>query len=258
MGNLTKSIDLHPFDGLSILLFTDITDQEEYFKKEWTNFLEINNIKGSVKVIENGKNWNETLELAKIQALERWTLLAPINSDPTILSWITEHSKAISELDGVSFRRKGDQAPWILRCFSCIFYYPIRFLLELPIGNGDTWLGWRNWFWELQGDWLFGVRNHDPLNPIRLLRTEWFQRIPFQSLTNWGNLEMLAKAHFLGARLAEELCPSFTTVDNPSGSTWRDITHLIKKPRFTANQVSEKKLEILGQALSPGPTKRTE
>jgi len=251
-------MDLLPYNGISILLFKDINNQDENLIKNWTTYLEINNIKGSVQIIEKVKNWGENLEHAKKQANEQWTLLAPHNTDPEILSWIAKHSKAISELDGVSFRRKGDQSPWILKCLSWIFYLPFRFLLELPLGNGETWLGWRNWFWELQGYWLFGVRNHDPLNPIRLLRTDWFQRIPYQSITNWGNLEMLAKAHFLGARLAEELCPISTKVEIPSGSTWRDITHLIKKPRFTANPIIEKKLQIPLQTMNPESANPTE
>lgn len=219
-------------DELCVALIGDSPNKEKIVL-DWQDKLSQLNLKGIVKIVPYSDDWGKSLEESKKQIREPWTLLAPIQSDPEILTWIEKHSKEISDLDGVTFRRKGTRFPWFLRGLSLVLYQPFRFLLEMPLVNGDSWLGWSNWKWELQGYWLFGVRNHDPLNPIRLLRTDWFAQIPLQSKTNWGNLEMLAKAHFLGARLAEEICPTQTKVENPSGKPWKDLTQLIQKPRFT-------------------------
>lgn len=212
-------------------------------------------MKGTIKIIPEGNNWGETRNESKSQIHDPWTLLAPMDCDPSILEWIAKHAPAIAELDGVTFRRKGTQSPWVLECLTWVFYHPFRFLLELPKSNGDSWLGWSNWKWELQGYWLFGVRNHDPLNPVRLLRTDWFQKIPLQSKTAWGNLEMLAKAHFLGARLAEEFFPTPLIVQTPKGNPWKDLTQLIQMPRFTPTKIPVNPLD--GQVNVGGPPLET-
>ena len=253
MGTVSNSNDFSPKNGLSIILF-GLTNDDCLISDNWFKSLSKNNIQGTVIIIPWKNDWGETLEAAKQQIKENWILLAPIESDPSILQWVAEYSQPVGQLDGVSFRRKGRKSPWIFRCLSWIFYYPFRILLELPLGPCDTWLGWTNWTWELQGYWLLGVRNLDPLNPIRLLRTEWFQQIPLQSKTSWGNLEMLAKAHFLGARLAEEICPIPTTVPRPSGNYWNDLTQLIQKPRFTPI-FSDEKQPITSIPAAPLETK---
>ena len=43
---------------------------------------------------------------------------------------------------------------------------------------------------------------------------------------------MLAKAHFLGIRLAEEICPVEVKVGMPYPSEWSDLKMVLKSPRF--------------------------
>mgnify|MGYP006277592793 CR=1 FL=1 len=254
LGIPSKPTELLPTQGLSVVLFGNLADKDHLYDI-WNNALAKNSINGSIILCPWQSDWNTTMVGVKCKIDKPWTLLVPLDASSEILDWIQNHAEAIGKLDGVSFRRLGEHSPWTLRLLSWVFYYPIRFLLELPLTNEDSWLGWSNWFWELQGYWLLGVRNHDPLNPLRLLRTEWFKRIPFQSRTTWGNLEMLAKAHFLGARLAEEISPISLEVLPPNGNIWKDLTQLIREPCFTEiknEKESLKNPEITG-SMSPNP-----
>ncbi len=180
-----------------------------------------------------GSDWGQSLEQAITNIPCPWVLLVPKGTSPDLLDWIKKNRELVEALDGVTFRRTGGKAPWIMRLLSWCFLQPFRFLLEIPLAKNNAWLGFSNWKWEQIGYWLLGVHNKDPLNPIRLLRTAWFQKIPMQSKTAWGNLEMLAKAHFLGMRLAEEICPVEVNASQLDPREWADLKGVLNKPIFT-------------------------
>ncbi|MCY2944660.1 MAG: hypothetical protein NT142_09020 [Planctomycetota bacterium] len=52
---------------------------------------------------------------------------------------------------------------------------------------------------------------------------------------------MLAKAHFLGIRLAEEICPVEVMVGMPNPSEWSDLKMVLKSPRFAVDLNSKDK-----------------
>src|SRR5262249_56088364 len=63
------------------------------------------------------------------------------------------------------------------------------------------WLGWREHRYRLLARVLFGLRSQDVNCPFRLYRREVFDRIPVQSDGDFANVEVLAKANFLGSLL---------------------------------------------------------
>ncbi len=66
------------------------------------------------------------------------------------------------------------------------------------------WLGWGEHAYRLQARVLFGLRIRDVNCPFRLFRREIFERIPIQSDGDFANVEVLAKANFLGCLMTEE------------------------------------------------------
>jgi hypothetical protein len=97
------------------------------------------------------------------------------------------------------------------------------------------------------GRWVFGVRVQDPACAFRLYRRAQFERIPIQSDGAFAGVEILAKANFLGALIAEETV-AYTpperpelAVDSPAGEKTRAAAYrLFKHPDF-------------GPAFLPGP-----
>ena len=220
-----------PISSLQVLLL-DSGQEASFSKNDWETRAQSLGFSLIVTTLPLDADWGQSVEIGKANILCPWVLLVPNGTNPNLLDWINNNRDLLEALDGVTFRRKGGKSPWILWLLSWCFLQPIRLLLEIPFAKNDSWLGWSNWKWEGEGYWLFGVRNHDPLNPIRLLRSDWLQKIPLQSKTIWGNLEMLAKAHFLGIRLAEEICPVEVKVGMPYPSEWSDLKMVLKSPRF--------------------------
>ncbi len=223
-----------PFSALHVLLL-DGGQKTHFDKITWDSRAGSLGLPLFVTVHPLTADWGQSLEKAKESILCPWVLLVPIGTNPDLLDWINKNRPLLEPLDGVTFRRKGGKSPWLIWFLSWCFLQPIRFLLEIPLANNDSWLGFSNWKWEWEGYWLFGVRNHDPLNPIRLLRTDCFKKIPLQSKSLWGNLELLAKAHFLEMRLGEEICPVKVEVGVPRPWEWPDLIKVLHSPTFTVD-----------------------
>ncbi|WP_165070908.1 hypothetical protein [Paludisphaera rhizosphaerae] len=78
---------------------------------------------------------------------------------------------------------------------------------------------------------VFGVPVADVYSPLRLHRAEKLWEIPLQSGSSFVNVEVLAKATFLGHILDEPKIPAL------AGTTWRkgsfhDLNVVFKKPTF--------------------------
>jgi glycosyltransferase involved in cell wall biosynthesis len=112
-----------------------------------------------------------------------------------------------------------------------------RLLLGAAPAPAPTWLGWRSAPRRWLARWLFGVRLHDPLCPFRLYRRTLFRRLPLQSDGPFALVEVLAKANFLGAWLAEEAIsyqpdPAASAEDQAGPSFWREAWRVFRDPDF--------------------------
>lgn len=117
-------------------------------------------------------------------------------------------SKAELEIDRVhllSTYRGGQRVPWPWRVIGAL----IRGLFRLIFGHAPErlpgWLGWRRHAAALLMRILAGVRYRDIACPFRLLRRDFFARIPLQSEGAFVHVEMLAKANYLGLMMGEEV-----------------------------------------------------
>lgn len=138
------------------------------------------------------------------------------------------------DLDAITFYRMGGKTPFIRSIFYSLIRNPLFFLLEIPIEKKTDWLGWNNWFWEKIGGWLLGVPNRDPGFPFRVVKGDWLNRIPFQSSSSWIWMEMLAKLHFLGAKLSEKPIKGDFDRENvfSQGPVFKDFRLVLTKPEF--------------------------
>lgn len=87
---------------------------------------------------------------------------------------------------------------------------------------------------------IFGLWFHDVTCPVRLYRRAIFPRIPLQSSSSFAEVEILAKANFLGCIFDEvEIAwkPGPLTVD--SGSTG-DVWRVFNQPNFGPVHVDDK------------------
>ncbi len=113
--------------------------------------------------------------------------------------------KEIDRVHLVSGYRAGRPVPRFWRLLGKLR----RGLSRLVLGHADPqlpgWLGWRRHLGRLVARLLFGVRNHDVTCPFRLARRSLFARLPVQSHGIFAQVEILAKATFLGCLLAEEV-----------------------------------------------------
>jgi glycosyltransferase involved in cell wall biosynthesis len=126
-----------------------------------------------------------------------------------------------------------------------------RGLARLLVGTSHEplpgWLGWSGHARRWLARWFFGVRTEDVDCAFRLFRRLIFDRIPIQSDGAFAQVEILAKANFLGCLMAEE---PVTYRPNPPGQaaltrdrwrrTLREARQLLARPDF-------------GPAVLPGP-----
>jgi hypothetical protein len=93
-----------------------------------------------------------------------------------------------------------------------------------PAGRVARWLGRLPW------RVLFRVPLHDIHSPCRLHRREALAAIPLQSPSAFADVELLAKATFLGHLLDEVPVPDLPAA--PGRSALADVRAVFRKPRF--------------------------
>jgi hypothetical protein len=74
----------------------------------------------------------------------------------------------------------------------------VRVFIGVSLPAAPCWLGASGWLRRRVARWCFGVRLHDPECAFRLFRRSIFQRIPIQTDGEFAQVEILAKANFLG------------------------------------------------------------
>src|SRR5262249_30078436 len=110
----------------------------------------------------------------------------------------------IDQVDLVTGYRVGRPVPVWRRLLDFLWRGFVRVLFGMPLEREDCWPGTRGWRRRWLARWMFGVRVRDPECAFRLFRRSVFQRIPIQSSGSWAQVEIIAKANFLGCWMAEE------------------------------------------------------
>jgi glycosyltransferase involved in cell wall biosynthesis len=139
----------------------------------------------------------------------------------------------------VSGFRKSAPVPTVLRWLGLVIRGLVRVVCGETLEPLPGWLGWashrRRWLARI----LFGVRNLDVDCEFRLFRRSIFARIPIQSNGPFTQVEVLAKANFLGCMLTEEPVSHQPTsgkllvADRASRRQYRrEVLRLLRHPDF--------------------------
>ncbi len=115
--------------------------------------------------------------------------------------------EAIDKVHLVSGCRVLAPVPWWLRGVGLAYRGLVRLLLGESRPPLPGWLGWSGQARRLGARLFFGVRLRDVECPFRLYRRSIFERIPIQSNGGFAQVEILAKANFLGCIMCEEEVP---------------------------------------------------
>jgi glycosyltransferase involved in cell wall biosynthesis len=167
----------------------------------------------------------------------------------------------IDKVDLVSGLRLWRPLPGWLQVLHAVWRGVLRVLFGAAPPARSTWLGWDGFGRRLLARWIFGVRLQDPECSFRLFRRSLFARIPIQTDGPFAQVEILAKANFLGALMAEEpvsyLPPDRPTeaVDSPAREKVRaEAWRLFNDPDFGPPQLPPAP-EAAPPAPAPPPPK---
>lgn len=145
----------------------------------------------------------------------------------------------IDKVQIVSGHRVGRPPPGWVRGVGVVYRGLARLLFGMPLEPLPGWLGWRahasNWVVRA----LFGLRCHDPACAFRLVRREVFRRAVIESRGPFAQVELLAKANFLGAVMTEvPVVPRPDALPEPDETPGqrrqyrRELWHVFAQPSF--------------------------
>jgi hypothetical protein len=140
---------------------------------------------------------------------------------------------AAKEADVVAGVRPGQTRPAKFARLGWFGRLLARVLFGVALEPPRSWLGWpaarRRWRYR----WRFGLRLHDPESGLILLRRDVWARCPTQSNGRFAVVELLAKANFAGAMIAEVLLgPPGKTAAPGLESDPRDERVVFRSPVF--------------------------
>jgi len=118
---------------------------------------------------------------------------------------------------------------------------------------GPMTAAWR-WLRKWPRIWLYAVPVHDPNSPVRLHRREALAAIPLQAESDFLDLEILAKATFLGQLIDEVPVPPLAGDDEGRNGALRrhDAAELFRHPVFAFSAPIRPGVEIVApQAPAP-------
>jgi glycosyltransferase involved in cell wall biosynthesis len=114
--------------------------------------------------------------------------------------------RLLGEMDKVHLAtgyRVWQPVPWPLRWLGWVWRAVARIVLAQSLEPLPGWLGWRGIAESVRARLLFALRVRDVSCPFRLYRRAVFDRIPIQSVGPFAQVEILAKANFLGCMMTE-------------------------------------------------------
>ncbi|HYT88239.1 MAG TPA: glycosyltransferase family 2 protein [Gemmataceae bacterium] len=105
---------------------------------------------------------------------------------------------AIDRVDLVTGCRAGRPTPGWAHALGTTYRLFVRVLFGLQLEPSRCWLGASGWLRRRVARWIFGVRVDDPECAFRLFRRSILQRFPIQTDGDFAQVEILAKANFVG------------------------------------------------------------
>lgn len=146
--------------------------------------------------------------------------------------------KAIDTADVVVGVRPGQaRSAWQDR-LGRLFSLVSRIVIGIEPSPPPAWFGWARWRQRLRWRLIFGLRLQDPESGLLLIRRELLDRCPIQSAGRFAMVEVLAKANFAGAMMAEmplakggELPVMAKPFDMRAG----DERQVFRRPKFSDN-----------------------
>lgn len=187
----------------------------------------------TLTILRHGGPGGVGAALRRALAAAQHPLLATATADqqfqPADLNRLLE---VINHVDLVTGFRVGPRVPWWLRGIHTLYRWLVKFSFGIPLEPLPAWLGWQAQRHLSLGKWLFGVRMHDPECAFRLYRRAMFQRLPLQSDGPFAQLEILAKANFLGCLMAEVPVSWTHSPSIPDKWDRREVMALFRHPTF--------------------------
>jgi glycosyltransferase involved in cell wall biosynthesis len=154
--------------------------------------------------------------------------------------------KEIDKVQLVSGFRVWQRMPWPLWLAGRLLSALSWLALAHPLDRLPGWLGWEGHAARMQARFLFGVRLRDVHCPFRLYRRSLFRRIPIQSDGPFADVEVLAKANFIGAVMTDVPVPHqprtggwWTATKEGRRRTREELWRVLKKPDFGPAHVPE-------------------
>jgi glycosyltransferase involved in cell wall biosynthesis len=109
----------------------------------------------------------------------------------------------IDKVDLVAGCRRWSPVPWSWRLLGKFWRTLARVFLGVSLEPLPSWLGDRGQAKRWLARWFFGVRIHDVECGFRMARRSIFARMPIQSNGPFAQVEILAKANFMGCLMTE-------------------------------------------------------
>jgi glycosyltransferase involved in cell wall biosynthesis len=152
---------------------------------------------------------------------------------------LTTMLTAIDKVDLVAGCRQVALAPRWLRVTGLVWRMLMRAALGIPLQPRLCWPGWTGFWRRAFVRWVFAVAVDDPDCALHLCRREVLAQIPIQSRGSFVHAEIIAKANFRGAYLAQvpvsHRSPrngKDSPANRPETPTWRDIRRVLTNPDF--------------------------
>lgn len=216
---------------LSVILFADRSGDEVYAAlQQWLSYLSGRKVPFEIFLVDDsGQIATHENLLETIRATNHLHLVANSESKgmggclrevlPQVNHKLIAYSPCSSEyapknlekllavIDHVELAsgcRVGQGPPWWAKTWNRITQLLFSVLFGITKEAPLTWHGLHHWRRRKIASFFFGVRLQDPESPFRLFRRDILKRIPIQSKGSFVNIEIPAKANFLGKWLAEE------------------------------------------------------
>jgi glycosyltransferase involved in cell wall biosynthesis len=169
----------------------------------------------SVRVLRDPERRGRGAGLRLALAAVQYPLVAAVDADycfaPADLERLLKDIEKVHLVTGV---RAARPTPLPLRIVGGVYRLLVRILFGLPLDPLPGWLGWRETLLRWRIRLQFGVRLSDACCPFRLYRREIFARIPIQAQGTFVDVEILAKANFLGCFMSEVPLRNYTAPHN--------------------------------------------
>src|SRR5262249_37184409 len=128
--------------------------------------------------------------------------------------------------------RTGNPRPLLWQAFGWLWRLFCRIVLGLPLEKRSSWLGFREHAYSYLVWLIFADPLADPNSRFKLWRTEFLERVPIQSDSEFVHVELVAKATFLTCILDEVPLTPALTPRRDTPSVRADFWCVLQNPDF--------------------------